>query len=118
MRRGVEDAPGGRERQTVDSDHWQTGGSGFPIGATDGPHSNTEVGGDVEIAQLRVISDAGNGHVAEVVADITPGGFARRGIVGHIEDVAGRGWRVGVVAGERDEGVVGIRGVYRDATDE
>ena len=53
---------------------------------------------DVEVIQLAVVDDTGDRGITEIVADIFPGCFTRRGIIGHIEDMARRCWRVSVVA--------------------
>ena len=73
MRRGVEQPVNGVERQPVGS-HWrQTGRSRSPCRATRRQRVHRKVRRDEEIARRRVVGDARDRLVSQVMVDIRPG---------------------------------------------
>ena len=121
MRRRKQLVPGaGRHhRDAVNLHDRQAGANRQPVrvAAADGVQ-DAEIGRDVDIVSVRIEGDTRDRLVAETLAQILPRRLAGLRVKPHIEDVArrrSRGHRVGVVAGERDERVVWILRVKRDA---
>jgi len=121
VRRGVEHAVDGVQRQPVDRHRRQTVRSRDPRRAIRRQHVHSKVGRDEEIVRDRVQGDARDRLVAEIMVDIRPGRRVARWIEMNLEHVPCRRARrrcIRIVAGVRYEGVVRVSRIDCDPAHE
>src|SRR5271155_446947 len=79
---------------------------------------NAKIAGRVEVADYSIVSEAGDGNIREIVAQVIPGRRARDGIVGYFEYVSRRLGRSSVKSTVGYPGAVAIVSIYNNAGDE
>ena len=118
MRGGVELSRSGHDREARDLYIWHSRSCLSPACGAGRQEENTEVARAIEIAGRIVADKAGDGNIAQIEAEIGPHRGACDGVVGNIEDMAGRCGRGGAEAAVGDPRMVGVRRIDVNAADE